>query len=91
MTIRKCAICGTSFEAHKRQKYCTPTCAEIGDLRLRRKRCEKEKEKRAKIAEEKRKYRKNGNLTKNAIDARESDMTYGKYMARNYKVTITRH
>lgn len=73
-----------------RQKYCSPECAEKASLDLRQKRCEKEKKKRAQAREEKKKYSPNRDLSKAAQDARANDMTYGKYMAAKYKVTITR-
>jgi hypothetical protein len=90
MTIRECPVCGREFEAYMRQKYCTPECAEIADLKLREKRCEKEKEKRAKAREERERKKRSGSLVQDAMDAREQDMTYGKYMAEKYKVTISR-
>lgn len=90
MTIRKCPVCGKTFEAHMRQKYCTPQCAEKASIDLRQKRCEKEKKKRAQAREEKERMKKTTSLAQDAMDARENDMTYGKYMAKKYKVTITR-
>ena len=90
MTIRKCLVCGGAFEAHMRQKYCNPICAEKAALDLRKKRCEKEKKKRAQAREEKERKKKTTSLAQDAMDARENDMTYGKYMAKKYKVTITR-
>lgn len=90
MTIRKCPVCGKTFEAHMRQKYCNSVCAEKVSLDLRQKRCEKEKKKRAQAREEKKKYRANRDLSKAAQDARANDMTYGKYMAEKYKIRITR-
>lgn len=89
MTIRKCPVCGGAFEAHMRQKYCNPICAEKAALDLRKKRCEKEKKKRAQARKEKM-QKETGNLTQDARTARANDMTYGKYMAERYKVTITR-
>lgn len=90
MTVRKCPVCGEAFEANMRQKYCTPQCAEKASLDLRKKRCEKEKKKRAQEREEKKKYSVNRDLSKAAQDARANDMTYGKYMAEKYKIRITR-
>ena len=90
MTVRKCPVCGKTFEAHMRQKYCNPVCAEKAALDMRQKRCEEAKEKRAQAREEKKKYRAKGDLSKDAQDARANDMTYGKYMAKKYKVTIMR-
>lgn len=90
MTIRKCPVCEGAFEAHMRQKYCNPVCADKAALDLRKKRCEEAKAKRAQAREEKKKYRANGDLSRDAQEARANDMTYGKYMAKKYKVTITR-
>ena len=73
-----------------RQKYCNEVCAEKAALDLRQKRCEKEKKKRAQAREERERKKKTTSLAQDAMDARANDMTYGKYMAAKYKVTITR-
>lgn len=90
MTTRKCPVCGKTFEAHMRQKYCNPQCAEKASLDLRQKRCEKEKKKRAQAREERERKKKTTSLAQDAMDARDNGMTYGKYMAERYKVTINR-
>lgn len=88
MAIKTCKLCGASFVAYKGQQYCSKTCADY--VKKQNKIRQNERAERLKKLKEEEKKKKTSKLTDDAVEAREHDMSYGKYMAQKYEVKIDR-
>lgn len=95
MEEKICAICGRKYLAHRKwQKYCSPGCKEERNRQRNRERRQARQMQRKVVKETtkpaKKPKRAQGMLTQDAIEARESDMTYGQWMAQKYKEGMKR-
>lgn len=82
--MKKCKFCGADFLAVKKNHiYCTLKCAQKANR-------ENDKERKREQRAQKRKKKKDTLIEINAA-ARAAGMTYGQYVAEQYKKTMSFH